>query len=69
MPWVGGSELASSFLEQRLIDELHFIMTPILLGAGHAEFVEIKKRHELELLSTKVFNSENVILTYAPMRG
>jgi dihydrofolate reductase len=31
---VGGSELAASFLEQGLMDELHIILTPILLGGG-----------------------------------
>ena len=66
--WVGGSELASSFLEQGLLDEVRIILTPILLGAGKAVFGDIKKRHPLKLLSTKAFKSGNVILAYEPTR-
>ncbi len=65
---VGGSGLAASFLEQGLIDELHIILTPILLGAGKTVFDGIKKRYPLRLLSTRTFNSGNVVLVYEPTR-
>jgi len=65
--WVGGSELASAFLDQGLMDEVRVIMTPVLLGEGHAVFGEIKKRHELKLLWTKTFESGNVVLAYVPI--
>ena len=64
--WVGGSDLASSFLEQGLMDELRIILTPILLGAGKAVFDAIKQRYPLKLLATKSFQSGNVVLTYEP---
>ena len=64
--WVGGSDLASSFLEQGLLDEIRVIVTPILLGAGKTVFDAIQKRYPLKLLSTKSFKSGNVILTYEP---
>jgi dihydrofolate reductase len=64
--WVGGSDLASSFLEQGLMDELRIVLTPILLGAGKTVFDAIKKRYPLKLLSTKSFKSGNVVLTYEP---
>jgi len=64
--WVGGSDLATSFLEQGLIDELRIIFTPILLGAGKTVFDAIKKRYPLKLLSTRSFKSGNVVLTYEP---
>jgi dihydrofolate reductase len=63
---VGGSELAASFLEQGLLDELHVILTPILLGGGKTVFDGIKKRYPLRLLSTQKFNSGNVALIYEP---
>ena len=66
--WVGGSDLASSFLEQGLLDEVRVIVTPILLGAGKTVFDAIQKRHPLKLLSTKIFNSGNVLLTYQPIK-
>jgi dihydrofolate reductase len=63
---VGGSDLAASFLEQGLIDELHVILTPILLGGGKTVFDGIKKRYPLRLLSTKEFKSGNVVVIYEP---
>ena len=63
---MGGSDLASSFLDQGLIGEIRIIVTPILLGAGKSVFDAIKKRHPLKLLSAKSFKSGNAILTYEP---
>jgi dihydrofolate reductase len=63
---VGGSALAASFLEQGLIDELHIILTPILLGRGKTVFDGIRKRYPLRLLSTKKFKSGNVAVIYEP---
>jgi dihydrofolate reductase len=63
---VGGSELAASFLERGLMDELHIILTPILLGGGKTVFDGIKKRYPLRLLSTKKFKSGNVVVAYEP---
>ena len=64
--WVGGSDLAVSFLEEGLMDELRIIVTPVLLGAGKTLFDAIKKRYPLKLLSAKSFESGNVVLTYEP---
>jgi dihydrofolate reductase len=62
--WVGGSELASAFLDEGLLDEVRIILTPILLGAGHTVLGDIKRRHELKYVSTKSFASGNVLVTY-----
>jgi len=64
---VGGSDLAVSFLEQGLIDEIRIILAPILLGAGKTVFGGIQERYPLRLLSTRSFKSGTVILTYAPI--
>lgn len=63
---VGRSELAASFLDQGLMDELHIILTPILLGGGKTVLDGIKRRYPLRLLSTQQFNSGNVVVTYEP---
>jgi dihydrofolate reductase len=63
---VGGSELASAFLERGLIDELRVIVTPILLGGGNNIFGDIHKRFPLKLLSSKTFKSGCVVLIYEP---
>jgi dihydrofolate reductase len=61
-----GSDLAASFLEEGLLDEIRIILTPVLLGAGKTVFDAIKKRYPLKLLSSTSFQSGNVVLTYAP---
>ena len=65
--WVGGSELAASFLDLGLLDELRFIVTPVLLGDGKTVFDGIKKRHSLRLLSTRTFRTGNVVAIYEPI--
>jgi len=67
--WVGGSDLASAFLEQGLLDELRIIFTPVLLGAGKTVFDAIRKRYPLRLLSTRRFRSGNMLLAYQPVAG
>ncbi|MHB8544360.1 MAG: dihydrofolate reductase family protein [Leptospirales bacterium] len=64
--YVGGSQLGASFLEQGLVDELHFILMPVLLGKGNTVLDGIKKRYPLRLLSTKTFQSGNMLLIYEP---
>lgn len=64
--WVGGSDLASAFLEQGLMDEIRVIVTPVLLGAGKTIFDAIEKRYPLKLLATRSFQSGNVLLRYEP---
>ena len=63
---VGGGDLAASVLERGLMDELHIILTPMLLGGGKTVFDGITKRYPLRLLSTRSFNSGNVVLVYEP---
>jgi len=64
--WVGGNALASSFLELGLLDEIRMILTPILLGGGNTVLGGITQRHPLEYVSTRAFNSGNVVVTYRP---
>ncbi len=63
---VGGSDLAAEFLELGLMDELHIILTPMLLGGGKTVFDGITRRHSLQLLSTRTFKSGTVVLVYRP---
>ena len=63
---VGGSDLAAGFLELGLMDELHIILTPILLGGGKTVFDRITRRQSLQLLSTRAYKSGNVVLIYRP---
>jgi dihydrofolate reductase len=65
---VGGSDLAASFLEEGLLDELWVLLTPVLIGGGKTFVGAIKTRHPQKLLSTRAFKSGNVALTYAVRR-
>ena len=66
---VGGSDLAASFLEEGLLDELWVLVTPVLIGGGKTFVDAIKKRHPLKLLSTRAFKSGNVTMTYEAVRS
>jgi dihydrofolate reductase len=67
--WVGGTTLATSFLELGLIDEIRVILTPILLRGGNTVFGGIRQRHELRLVSTRSFNYGSAVATYRADAG
>jgi dihydrofolate reductase len=48
-----------------LIDELHLIVNPLILGAGKALFKDVSKRHDLRLLRVKQLTSGKIGLTYS----
>ena len=50
----GGGELAKSFLDEDLVDEIYLGITPILLGAGIPLFPELEGEHQLRLVSSNV---------------
>ena len=50
----GGGELAKSFLDEDLVDEIHLGITPHLLGSGIPLFPELEKEHPLRLVSCNV---------------
>lgn len=63
---LGSSDLASSLTEQRVIDEYHIIVNPVILGAGKPYFKGIQERVQLTLHQVKPFQSGNVLLCYRP---
>ena len=63
---VGGSDLATSFIEAGLIDEFRFMVVPVVLGKGTPLFKGLNRKLELELIKTRRFDSGNVLLMYKP---
>lgn len=61
---MGGGELAHSFLEAGLIDEIGFNIHPVLLGSGIPLFHAMKHQVELELLDCKRFQNGCVYVLY-----
>jgi dihydrofolate reductase len=65
---MGGGELAKSFFEAGLIDEIGFNIHPVLLGSGIPVFHEMANQIDLELLECKTFRNGCVLVKYRVMR-
>ncbi len=63
---LGSADLASSLINENLIDEFRIMINPILLGKGNPLFKEINTRIKLKFINAKVFKSGNVLLNYKP---
>ena len=61
---IGGNNLAVSFAQVGLIDEIRIMVDPVVLGKGTPLFEGIKDKlnAETELLKTRTFKSWNVLL-------
>lgn len=60
----GSSDLAVTFIDLGLIDELRIMINPVVLGDGKTLFSGIKSRLDLNLIKTRTFKSGNVLLYY-----
>ena len=61
---MGGGELARSFFEAGLIDEVGFNIHPVLLGSGIPLFHEMTRQIDLELLECRPFKNGCVLVKY-----
>jgi dihydrofolate reductase len=61
---MGGGELAHSFLEAGLIDEVGFNIHPVLLGSGIPLFHPMTQQINLELLECRPFKNGCVLVRY-----
>jgi dihydrofolate reductase len=62
---LGGATLISSLMNLDLIDEVHLMVNPLILGGGKALFKDVKERHALKLIRAKPLKSGKVSLTYS----
>ncbi len=53
---VGGAQIISSFLKQRVVDEIIISVIPILLGKGIPLFKNIENETKLELIKTEKYS-------------
>jgi dihydrofolate reductase len=63
---VGGSDLATAFIDAGLIDEYRFVINPTILGKGTRIFSGLSRQLDLTLVDSRKFASGNVLLTYRP---
>ncbi len=62
--FVGGPNLASTFMELSLIDEYWLYVQPIILGGGKPMFPHLRDRINLNLIETHRFGSGVVVLKF-----
>ena len=60
----GSVRLAQTLLEHDLVDELHLMVFPVLLGSGRRLFGAMDDKKRLRLTDSKVVGDGVVILTY-----
>lgn len=61
---MGGGDLAKTFFEAGLIDEIGFNIHPVLLGSGIPLFYEMSRQIDLELIECKPFKNGCVYVLY-----
>jgi dihydrofolate reductase len=65
----GSRTLVQTLLAHDLVDELHLMVFPILLGSGKKVFGDFDDAKTLKLVSSQTLDSGSLILTYQPARG
>jgi dihydrofolate reductase len=65
----GGGELARSFLQEDLVDELYIGISPMLLGDGIPGFPGKFPQRDFELTECKSYSNGSVGLRYERIRG
>jgi riboflavin biosynthesis pyrimidine reductase len=60
----GGGKLNSSFMKERLVDEIYLEVTPMIFGKGIKVFEDSNFEAKLELLGVKKLSSNEIQLHY-----
>ena len=63
----GSGRIVSFLLNHDLIDEMHLLVNPVVLGSGKPLFTNIAYRHKMSLVGTSSFGSGVVALHYSRM--
>ncbi len=64
----GGGKLNSSFMQEKLVDEIYLDIEPILLGKGIKLFADATFEAKLELMRIKKLSKDEVQLQYKVKR-
>ena len=61
---VGGAKIASDFINNKLVDEIHISILPIILGDGISVFNSLLNEQKLELINSSTYKNGMVELRY-----
>ena len=61
---VGGADLAHTFLEKNLVDEIRLYIYPIILGGGKPMFSELKQKINVNFSLFEKFSNGVILLKY-----
>ena len=64
----GGGRLNSSFLKEKLIDEIYLDVEPLIFGKGIKVFADADFGFDLELMEVKKLNKDSVQLHYKVLK-
>jgi dihydrofolate reductase len=60
----GGSKFVSSLIREKLIDELHLFVNPVVIGTGMTIFNDVKEKQNFELLGSKSYDCGITVLSF-----
>ena len=63
---LGSGSIVSQFAEQGLVDEFQIMIDPTVIGEGTSLFKGISNKLDLKLISSRVFKSGTILLSYKP---
>lgn len=66
---MGGGTLASSFLEEGLIDEVSIALMPVVLGSGVPLFGPLRRFASFRLIESRTYKGDALGLRYEPVRA
>ena len=64
----GGGSFVSSLIKEKLIDELHLLINPAVLGKGMPIFQRVTEKQNFKLSGSVQFACGIIVLTYSPIK-
>jgi diaminohydroxyphosphoribosylaminopyrimidine deaminase/5-amino-6-(5-phosphoribosylamino)uracil reductase len=70
----GGSQVISSFINSKLVDEIHFFIAPIIIGGGlqtfgHLNYPSIAKTPKLQIIKSETIGGDLHIIAKINFRN
>jgi dihydrofolate reductase len=64
MAILGSGSIVTQLAQEKLIDEYHFVVNPVILGAGRTMFEGVTQKMELKLNGSRAFKNGYVVVQY-----